>query len=291
MKWKIASLALSIAAVAMGTLYLRERSGHPSARIEPWTPRYAPDRAWGAPIVKPGDPQPPVLLLKRVQGLKLNEAALEDVLKALAEKTKTNIVGDWNILRGAAVWKESQVTLDLTDVTLGDALNEIGAALNTRREGVIGPVVEHGIVRFTFQANPTTIRVYDIRELLRDAVELRTAIHSIGERGGVVRTQRTAPRRTRQMQMEPATQPASGLYIPSPYTDVSFEEVLAFTLQSLIEAEIDPESWISKGGRIGQNRYWAGRLIITQTEENHRKIEELLYALRPGPATKPGDGR
>jgi hypothetical protein len=42
---------------------------------------------------------------------------------------------------------------------------------------------------------------------------------------------------------------------------------------------IDPESWIENGGATGQLQHWSGRLIVTQSPANQKRIAELLKSL------------
>jgi hypothetical protein len=51
-------------------------------------------------------------------------------------------------------------------------------------------------------------------------------------------------------------------------------------LESLVRESVAPDSWRDAGGRVGQVRHVAGRLVVTQTADNHRQVERLLQALR-----------
>lgn len=52
-------------------------------------------------------------------------------------------------------------------------------------------------------------------------------------------------------------------------------------LQSLIREVVDTPSWKAEGGSIGSMRELQGQLVVTQTIENHQRIESLLAAITP----------
>ncbi len=51
-------------------------------------------------------------------------------------------------------------------------------------------------------------------------------------------------------------------------------------LSNLIVELVDPNSWEEAGGSVGHIKSFASLLVITQTEENHRKIQALLDEIR-----------
>src|SRR5687767_4930104 len=51
------------------------------------------------------------------------------------------------------------------------------------------------------------------------------------------------------------------------------------TLSTMISLSIAPNSWKDAGG-IGGIKFTDGKLVITQTRENHQAIQNLLYGLR-----------
>jgi hypothetical protein len=63
---------------------------------------------------------------------------------------------------------------------------------------------------------------------------------------------------------------------PVPPTELDAAEALV----TLIQEEIEPETWRYAGGTSGGIRYFAGRLVVTQTEENQDAVMGLLGALR-----------
>jgi hypothetical protein len=53
-------------------------------------------------------------------------------------------------------------------------------------------------------------------------------------------------------------------------------------LVNAMEKSVDPDNWRVNGGTIGNIRVFAGRLVVRQTPENHRKIAAFLRSLRGG---------
>jgi len=73
----------------------------------------------------------------------------------------------------------------------------------------------------------------------------------------------------------------------------SYYESDSRTLTSMIADDIDPANWRSAGGTVGSMRFFNGILVVTQTVENHEKLEKLLAMLRryrPTPNAAPVTG-
>jgi hypothetical protein len=52
----------------------------------------------------------------------------------------------------------------------------------------------------------------------------------------------------------------------------------------LVESVVEPETWLTNGGSTAHARYFAGHLVVLQTWEGHRQVEELLRGLRQAAA-------
>ena len=106
----------------------------------------------------------------------------------------------------------------------------------------------------------THIRIYDLNELVRTAQDYPLPSHllppsHLGEAAPPVK-----------LPLEPGARSASKGY------EQQFSEIVR-----AVRDHVDPESWDVSGfvSSVG------GRLIVQQTEENHRKIEDLLSQLGP----------
>ncbi len=56
----------------------------------------------------------------------------------------------------------------------------------------------------------------------------------------------------------------------------------------MLESVVAPDSWRTNGGSAAQARYFAGHLVVVQTWEGHRQVQELLRGVRQA---APGSGR
>jgi hypothetical protein len=86
-------------------------------------------------------------------------------------------------------------------------------------------------------------------------------------------------RRLRTTSTRPARQDADGA--ASANSAPSLDEA-AEGLVRMIQATVGPQSWRDQSWNEGFARPFAGRLVITQTPENYRKIAQLLRSLRDG---------
>lgn len=64
--------------------------------------------------------------------------------------------------------------------------------------------------------------------------------------------------------------------------DLADGPAAAARLVSIIQASVDSPNWTDNGGALQRFRPLGGWLIVTQTPENHIKIESLLDAIRKG---------
>jgi hypothetical protein len=71
----------------------------------------------------------------------------------------------------------------------------------------------------------------------------------------------------------------------------SVEQIKGAELVELVKEVVAPQAWKSAGAFAGEARYIAGYLVIVQTWENHRRIQDLLTGLRqtvPQSSPRPG---
>jgi len=76
--------------------------------------------------------------------------------------------------------------------------------------------------------------------------------------------------------------PVSGGFAPTfPVgPDVSGSVPTPESLSNLIKANVDAQSWQDNGGLMGKLTFFSGSLIVSQTEQNHALIADLLQQLR-----------
>lgn len=183
---------------------------------------------------------------------------LESAIEALRNTAHANIVVDWPSLLDAGVKRDAQVRICLWNVTLNEALR-----------AVIAVADYHGLVSFQMQDGVTmvaareklwragrVVRVYDVRPIIED---LR------------------ASRRLHTPTTQPNQQSAAASSHPG--MAITADEATDAIVR-LIQTTAVSDGWQHGSTAADFVRPFAGRLIISQTPENHRKIAGLLRALR-----------
>jgi len=203
--------------------------------------------------------------LMRVEELNLASATLEDAFDFLRDTTHANIVVRWPALKTAGVERTTPVKLHLWNVRLATALDILLAA--TEPLVKLGWAEEDGVITVSMKQDleqASAPVVYDVRDLL-EMMSKQTMPGPPDEFG-----------RTRQEVIDELTR--------------------------LITETIDPDTWRDAGGSTGSMREIGGRLIVGQSPENQKKLQQFLAGLReefakpmptikPVPATAPADGK
>ena len=174
---------------------------------------------------------------------------LQKVVNYLAELTGENFYVDWRQIEAAGINVDSPVTLNLQDVS---ALVVLKTALNDVGGGNvrIDFCIVDGVVHISTEddlARYSVTRVYNVRDLIEAEVAWRAK---------------------------------------SPDHRLNPDEAEE-SLIHLIEETVDPTTWRDAGGTIGGIRGFDGKLIVTQTAENHRAVINLLSSLRRSKAPWP----
>jgi hypothetical protein len=197
---------------------------------------------------------------RKIPELKLESATpLERAIDTVRGLAHANIIVDWASLEDAGVKRETPVRIHLWDVTLGQALRGLIAVAD--HDGLISHEAQNGIVvvaaRDKLRRGGRVLRVYDVRPII-DELSSRHPLTS-----------------TTQPAAQGDGPPGGSSSGPSP-------EEATEALVRMIQAMVEPETWRDQSWGEGFARPFAGRLVITQTPENHRKIAELLRTLREG---------
>lgn len=205
-------------------------------------------------------------LNQHIDELNLESATLEDAIETVRKMTRANLVVNWNTLAAAAISRDVPIKLHLWNVTLGQALSAMLAVAGG--ESYTAYAVRHGVIVITTAdalnaAATDDVRVYDVRDLLNAFI----ASHS-------------PPPGTQPADANPtiANSTNGGWDQPHPTTAADAGQALA----NIIEATVDKDTWKDNGGSLGTLHVFAGRLVVTQTAENHRKLAALLRTLRAG---------
>ena len=224
--------------------------------LESFLPK--PGQSRRTPATRPADP-----LAKTVPEVTFKAAPLSEVIDFLRDLTGANFLVDWRAFEAAGIESKTPVTIQLRDVPAATVLS---SALQSAGGGtvVLSYRLQNNIVHVSTTesiALETEIRLYNVRDLLVEAMRFHRSFHHAATSA------------------VPTTRPESqGVYAQAP--GAWTEEELSATLQSLIRGTVDPDTWQDNGGRTGACHYWAGKLLIVQTPENHDQIERFLNMLR-----------
>lgn len=224
--------------------------------IETFLPK--PGQPRRTPATRPADP-----LAKIVPEANFQQAPLSAVIDYLRDLTGANFLVDWRALEAAGIESRTPVTAQLRDVPAATVLS---FALQSAGGGNVVLSYRHqdGIVHVSTAESitlETEIRLYNVRDLLVEAMRFHRSFDHAARAGSA------EPPRT-------ASNPTGGS------AGISWQEgELAEQLRQLIRT-VDPDTWIDNGGRTGACHYWAGKLLIVQTPENHDQIERFLNMLR-----------
>jgi hypothetical protein len=129
---------------------------------------------------------------------------------------------------------------------LKSALKDVGGGNRNSGQIMLAYRIDEGIVKISTAddlAKETCTRIYDVRDLIEEAV-----LHGRG--------------------------------ISNAKEGETTEQEATDALARLIEEAVDPVSWRDAGGMSGGLRALAGRFIVTQTPENQEQVLGLLTAMR-----------
>lgn len=206
-----------------------------------------------APRMRPTAAAP---LMERIPQVQLRDTTVGAAFDDLRRLTNANLVMDWRTLAEIGITSDTPLHIDLRlhDVSLAQALSKYLSTIVVpdnrlefeERDGVVFISLNN--------ARRTSTQIYDVRDLLGT--------------GGNWERLAVRPEVT-----DPATQP---------FTIEERGERLTHLLTVLVA----PQSWRDNGGQSGAARVMMGRLIVTQTPENHDRIAEVLQILRDADSEK-----
>ncbi len=183
--------------------------------------------------------------LEQTLTLDFPELEIQDVVNFLQRNTDVNFVLDPEVVAGGGV---APITMQLSNVKLRNALEFIMLQTNLRytlQDEAIYISDVDGL------RGDSYMKVYDIRDLTIGLTQFPGPELEIPEPGG------------------------TGANLIPEIADDEPPDVAEF--QEIIEEVVSPDSWDVDGVGIEE---WNGSLVVTQTGDVHRQIEELLRTLR-----------
>jgi len=197
-----------------------------------------------------------------------------DALAYIGKTAGVDIDADWRSLEQIGVERQTPVTLSLSDMPAKDVLERVLRKVSRDRYAKADFAVNNGVVEVGSAdaiRQQVVVQHYPITDLLLVAPDYAdvpdTDLTSIYAKG----LGRTAER--------------SGIGSPfSIKADATKSggdrRERVRSLVSVLQQNIDPESWRDNGGETGSVMELNGVLVITTTPRNHREITGLLSRLR-----------
>ena len=191
---------------------------------------------------------------KVLDAVDFENAPLGDVLKSLSGRAGLNLVVDWPALTAGGVDAKTPISIHLKNTKLWVAVDAVMMLANTGVQDddhKIAWDVQNGLMTVSNRRNTgdrqTIVRVYDVTGLMRQPERWRMKL------GLPVLDENQSSGSRNQQQARP---------------DIDTE---LDAIKSFVEESVDSGSWKDNGGDIGSIATFAGQLIVTTTEPNHRK--------------------
>ncbi len=181
-----------------------------------------------------------------------NEQRIEKILLYIADNMNLHIAVNWAALADAGVRRDTPVSVSLKNTSVAKTLTTILGKLGESKTK-IGFIAEDGAI------------LVSTREELDSPKYQSTATFDIND---ILSTVAKFPRLA-----------ASGAEPPALDLSKARQQLIDDLTQRIIES-VGPDSWITKGGKVGTIREADGKLIITQTHENLRAIQKMMMEVR-----------
>ncbi len=206
------------------------------------------------------------------------DATLENIVEFVRQVSNLDVDVNWTSLEAAGINRDDRVSLSLRSAPLNVVLDRV---LEKASKDQFGPsraswAVEDGVLVVASAdtlRKKTFIKIYDVQDLLFKVpdfpqvpeLSLDTVLQQGSQRGG-------------------GGSSAGGIFNQRETNNIDQilreEQDALRTVQDIIEANVDSEGWVNKGGDTGTVQPLNGSLIIRNTARNHREIVGLLSQLR-----------
>ncbi len=213
-------------------------------------------------------------LRQKIQRLNFDGVEFKDVIAFLRDVSGVNIHVKWNALQQSGIDRTTPVTVKLNDVSLEKALRVILETV-----GGITPltyVIDEGVIEISTRddlSRKTTIKVYDIRDMIFRVPNFSGPRIDLNNTTG--------------NQGSNNNNNGGGLLANNDDNDdddngednVPTRSEIIQRITTVIRNSVDRLSWQPEG-ETGSIEELHGQLVITQTPENHAKIQDLISQLR-----------
>ncbi|MCK4626771.1 MAG: STN domain-containing protein [Phycisphaerae bacterium] len=215
----------------------------------------------------------------------------KDVVQSLRKTGKVSIHVKWCALEIIGVKRTSTVSVDLTNVTFAKALQII--LDNVSGVTPMGYLIDKGVITISHcddLSRYTVTRIYDINDLIdrpKPAFPDKALLVEVIRKA--IHRPIKAPKKDDAETLADAYQERIEELAEEIMDELPGRYTYIHDLMDLIRTTVDLTSW--RGGEacgeIGSIMAFDGKLIITQTHNNHRTIRALLSAMREQTSTLP----
>jgi hypothetical protein len=211
--------------------------------------------------LQPAPPAPNSPLRHVIESVDFDAVSLDSALQSLADHGGVNIVPKWFEIEIDGEVRSHTVTLHMKRPTVRQALTALLTTIDhegvdedrrlnwTERDGTVIVSTVHDLRR-----QGPVVRVYDVRDLLQDDKRIRAAL------------------------LWPEADPKVERF--GMHRTIDSEAARVDELERLLTDHVRPETWRANGGDDGTITYWAGQLIVTQSEQGQDDVEAFLELLR-----------
>jgi hypothetical protein len=214
---------------------------------------------------------------RRLPHVSLQPGTLEEWARQLSSLTGANIVVDEAVyLPDVSVGRDTRREIQpLNDISLRRVLDVLLEKCGSPAVP-LGYTVDGGeVVRITSRARADTLadlRVYDVRDLIAGEPKI---------------LEPDRPYISLQVNTPPGGGVPGGLFGNAAPAPAAAPTRWVDRLTQHLTEMVSPDSWRDNGGSTGEVRELGGLLLVNQSWDNHRRIQELLDGLRKPAAPAP----
>ncbi len=227
-----------------------------------------------------GSAEAMAVLDKRIPELKFDNAAFGDAvdfMRDIAEANGANLVVRWKKLEAAGVERTTPVTLRLSSVRFGKALDML--LENVGASAKLGYAVDEGVIVVSTDedlAGERKLKVYDVRDLLFDPAQ--TGDDKFPKLLNQQQSQSSSAGST-FVQSGNSSSPFSSGGGGNNTQDDQAAKLRLDELMTTIKDQTGSDQW-SDGGGQGDIKTFNETLLVSTTVKNHGKVQDLLDKLR-----------
>ena len=216
--------------------------------------------SFNKPASIPRDWVPPYDVI--IPSIEMEKVPFSEAIQFLRSSSGANIVVNWRAVEAEGIERDQPITLhQLKDVPFDKALSLVlrEAAQSWGQESSLTYRWRRNVLTITTLEDLEAValaRSYDVRDLLEEWLTYQKQHGKTGL----------------------AQTGSNGLFNGG--TSSTLEEEATGELRAMVLENAAPDSWIDNGGKYGSCRFWAGRMIVVQSEGGHRQVAEFLQVLR-----------